>query len=46
MTADMFALRLLLATFAGWVNRDQARIIDYLCSTGSRGKTTARSSTG
>ena len=30
MTADMFALRLLLATFAGWVNRDQARIIDYL----------------
>lgn len=30
MTADMFALRLLLATFAGWVNRDQARVIDYL----------------
>ncbi len=31
MTADLFALRFLLATFAGWVNRDQARVIDYLC---------------
>ena len=30
MTADMFALRLLLATFAGWVNREQAQVVDYL----------------
>jgi hypothetical protein len=27
---DNFPLRLLLATFAGWVNRQQAMVIDYL----------------
>ncbi len=27
---DFFPLQLLLATFAGWVNRDQAKVIDYL----------------
>ncbi len=27
---DFFPLRLLLATFAGWVNRDQARVVAYL----------------
>ena len=27
---DLFPLRLLLATFAGWVNRHQAQVIDYL----------------
>jgi hypothetical protein len=26
----VFHLQLLLATFAGWVNRHQARVIDYL----------------
>jgi len=30
MTPDFFPLRLLLATFAGWVNRDQAQVIAYL----------------
>ena len=28
--ADDFPLRLLLATFAGWVNRHQAQAIEYL----------------
>jgi hypothetical protein len=28
--ADVFHLQFLLATFAGWVNRHQARVIDYL----------------
>ena len=27
---DLFPLHLLLATFAGWVNRQQAQVIDYL----------------
>ena len=27
---DLFPIRLLLATFAGWVNRHQAEVIDYL----------------
>ena len=27
---DYFPLRLLLATFAGWVNREQARVVAYL----------------
>ena len=27
---DIFPLRLLLATFAGWVNREQAQIVAYL----------------
>ena len=27
---DLFRLQLLLATFAGWVNREQAKVIDYL----------------
>lgn len=27
---DFFPLQLLLATFAGWVNREQAQVIDYL----------------
>jgi hypothetical protein len=27
---DSPTLQLLLATFAGWVNRDQAQAIDYL----------------
>jgi len=26
---DASPLKFLLATFAGWVNRDQARVIDY-----------------
>src|SRR5262245_59499064 len=30
MTADFLALRLLLATVAGWVNRRQQYVIDYL----------------
>ncbi len=30
MTADTFAFQLLLATFGGWVNREQAQVIDYL----------------
>ncbi len=27
---DIFPLQLLLATFAGWVNRDQGQVIAYL----------------
>jgi hypothetical protein len=27
---DIFRLQLLLATFAGWVNRHQAQVIEYL----------------
>ena len=27
---DFFRLRLLLATFAGWVNREQANVVTYL----------------
>jgi hypothetical protein len=27
---DFFPLRLLLATFAGWVNREQAQVVAYL----------------
>ena len=27
---DIFRLQLLLATFAGWVSRHQAQVIDYL----------------
>ena len=30
MKPDTFHLQLVLATFAGWVNRDQAQVIDYL----------------
>ena len=30
MTSDFFRLRLLLATFAGWVHQDQAQVIAYL----------------
>ena len=30
MTLDLFRLQLLLTTFAGWVNRHQAQVIDYL----------------
>ena len=30
MPADTLAFQLLLATFAGWVNRQQAQVIDYL----------------
>jgi len=30
MTADSLPFRLLLATLAGWVNRDQQHVIDYL----------------
>ena len=30
MTRDYFRLQLILATFAGWVNRQQAQVIDYL----------------
>jgi len=30
MTADSLPLRLLLATLAGWVNRHQQQVIDYL----------------
>lgn len=28
--SDAFTLQILLATFAGWVNRHQAQAIDYL----------------
>ena len=27
---ELFPLQLLLATFAGWVNRHQAQVVDYL----------------
>ncbi len=27
---DVFSLQLLLATFAGWVNRHQAHVIEYM----------------
>ena len=30
MTADQAAFQILLASFAGWVNREQAQVIDYL----------------
>lgn len=30
MTAELVALRLLIASFAGWMNREQAQMIDYL----------------
>jgi transposase InsO family protein len=30
MTADLYPLRLLLVTLAGWVNRHQQRVIEYL----------------
>ena len=30
MKPDTFPLQLLLATFSGWVNRQQAEAIDYL----------------
>ena len=30
MTADLHALRFLLLIFAGWVNRHQPRVIEYL----------------
>src|SRR5215469_3139061 len=30
MTSDSLPLRLLLATLAGWVNRSQQHVIDYL----------------
>ena len=30
MTFDFFRLQLLLATFAGWVNRHEAQAIEYL----------------
>jgi putative transposase len=30
MTVDSFRLRLLLTTLAGWVNRHQQQVIDYL----------------
>ena len=30
LMTDFFPLRLILATFAGWVNRHQAHVIDYL----------------
>jgi hypothetical protein len=30
MTADMFVLRFLLFTFAGWVNRQQQLVREYL----------------
>jgi hypothetical protein len=30
MTADLSPLRLLLVTLAGWVNRHQQEVIDYL----------------
>ena len=30
MTSDRVRFQLLLATFAGWVNRQQAQVIDYL----------------
>jgi hypothetical protein len=30
MTADFLPLRLLLLSFAGWVNRHQQHVIDYL----------------
>src|SRR2546427_12163953 len=30
MTTDLFSLRLLLVTLAGWVNRHQQQVIEYL----------------
>jgi len=30
MTAEFLPLRLLLATLAGWINRHQQDVIDYL----------------
>ncbi len=30
VVTSLFPLQLLLATFAGWANRHQARVIDYL----------------
>src|SRR2546422_11540648 len=30
MTTDLFPLRLLLVTLAGWVNRHQQQVIEYL----------------
>ncbi len=30
MKPDAFHLQLLLASFAGWVNREQAQVLDYL----------------
>jgi putative transposase len=30
IVTDIFRLQLLLATFAGWINRHQAQAIDYL----------------
>ena len=30
MTADTYALRVLLLTVSGWVNRGQRRVIEYL----------------
>lgn len=27
---DLFRLQLLLATFAGWVNREQSKVVAYL----------------
>ena len=30
MSADLHALRFLLLVFAGWVNRHQQRVIEYL----------------
>jgi hypothetical protein len=30
MTADLSPLRLLLVTLAGWVNRQQQQVIEYL----------------
>ena len=30
MTADLFPLRLLFVTLAGWVNRHQQHVIEYL----------------
>ncbi len=30
MKPDTFPLQILLATFSGWVNRQQAQAIDYL----------------
>ena len=30
MTADTYPLRVLLLTFAGWINVEQQRVIEYL----------------
>ena len=30
MTADVYLLRVLLVTLAGWVNRHQQHVIEYL----------------